>query len=42
MSLKIDKVQLDIIINNDQSRVKLREIDEQLKLANAETTERAI
>ncbi|NJK95094.1 MAG: phage tail tape measure protein [Bacteroidales bacterium] len=29
MSLKIDRVQLDIVINGDQSRIKLRELEDQ-------------
>ena len=31
MSLKIDKVQLDIIINNDDSRKRLRELDDEAR-----------
>lgn len=31
MSLKIDRLQLEIIINNDQSRMKLRELENNMK-----------
>lgn len=31
MSLKIDRVQLEIVINNDQARKQLRELDEEAK-----------
>jgi hypothetical protein len=36
MSLKIDRVQLDIIINNDPARQQLRKLEEEFKLLAAE------
>ncbi len=39
MSLKVDKVQLEIIINNDQARKSLRLLDEALKSSGKELKE---
>jgi len=36
MSLKIDRLQLEIIINNDQARKSLRALDEEARLINKE------
>jgi hypothetical protein len=36
MSLKIDKVQLDIIINSDPARKKIRELEDEAKLLRKE------
>ena len=33
MSLRVDRVQLEIIINNDQARKQMRLLDEELKQA---------
>ncbi len=36
MSLKIDRVQLDIIINNDQARIQMRKLEEDARLLTKE------
>ena len=38
MSLKIDRVQLEIVIGNDQARKRMREIDEEVRQLNREIT----